>query len=514
MSPPSCAAAVVLAAGQGTRMRSGTPKVLHLIAGRSMVGHALAAVSQTSPDQVVVVVRHDRDRVAGHITEVAPDALVADQDEVPGTGRAFGCAVAALDAAASATGAEVAHGRVLVTYGDVPLLRPQTLRQLLVAAPDAVVSVLTAVVADPTGYGRIVRGADGGVERIVEHRDADPDVLAINEINTGLYVLDLDFARHAIGLFRPANAAGELYLTDVVEIAHRLGRSVAAVVAADPTEVDGVNDRVQLAQARRRFADRLLDEHMRAGVDIVDPATTWVDVTVELAPDSVVHPGTLLQGATRVAAGAEVGPDSTLRDTVVGEGATVVRSHVIGARIGPRASVGPFSYLRPGTVLAAGSKVGAYVETKNATIGVDAKVPHLSYVGDAEVGDGANIGAGTIVANYDGVAKHRTTVGAHVRVGSNTVLVAPVTVGDGAYTAAGSVVVSDVPPGALAVARGALHVSTGWVGRRRPGTAAADAAEAAERAQNGHTGAGTPSPSDHSDQPDSSRQSLREGQDA
>lgn len=480
-----CTAAIVLAAGQGTRMRSATPKVLHRIAGRSLLGHALAAVAATAPQRVVVVVRHERERVAGHVADIAPYAIVAEQDDIPGTGRAVGCAVDALDAAARAAGDRPPSGRVLVTYGDVPLLRGATLKRLLAAEPAAAVSVLVASVPDPTGYGRVVRGPDGGVRRIVEQRDADLVTAAIGEINTGVYALDLDFARSAIARLRPANAAGELYLTDLVAIAVELGQRVAGVPIGDPAEADGVNDRAQLGLARRRLTDRLLAEHMAAGADVIDPASTWIDVGVRLAPDAVVHPGCHLEGATEVGAGAQVGPATTLRDSRVGAAARVLRSHVEGADIGPGATVGPFSYLRPGTVLAAGAKVGAYVETKNAVIGPGAKVPHLSYVGDAEIGEGSNIGAGTIVANYDGVAKHRTVVGEHVRIGSNTVLVAPLTVGDGAYSAAGSVVVGDVPPGALVVARGRTHLSEDWTIRRRAGSASAVAAERAQRVHNG-----------------------------
>jgi bifunctional UDP-N-acetylglucosamine pyrophosphorylase/glucosamine-1-phosphate N-acetyltransferase len=485
----SCAAAVVLAAGQGTRMRSATPKVLHRLAGRSMLAHALAAVSAIGAGRVCVVVRHDRDRVAAHVREVAPEALVADQDEVPGTGRAFACALAALDAG----GAPPLAGRVVVTYGDVPLLRPRTLSALLAADPGAAVTVLAAVVADPTGYGRVVRDVDGDVAAIVEHRDADPATRAVREVNSGVYALDLAFARDAVTRLEPSNAQGELYLTDVVALARADGRRVAAVVAEDPLELEGVNDRAQLAAARRRFNDRLLADLMVAGVDVEDPATTWVDAGVAVAADVVLRPGSHLEGATVVESGAVVGPATTLVDSRVRAGAHVVRSHVLGADVGPGAAVGPFSFLRPGTVLGPRAKVGAYVEAKNATLGEGAKVPHLSYVGDATVGSGANVGAGTIVANYDGVAKHATVVGDHARVGSNTVLVAPVTVGPGAYTAAGSVVDGDVPAGALAVARGRLHVSEGWVARRRPGTPADEAARTAaagapERGPEGQNG--------------------------
>jgi bifunctional UDP-N-acetylglucosamine pyrophosphorylase/glucosamine-1-phosphate N-acetyltransferase len=451
-----------------------------------MLDHALAAVTAIGAARICVVVRHDRERVAGHVREIAPGALVADQDEVPGTGRAFACALAALDAA----GDPPAGGRVVVTYGDVPLLRPSTLADLLAADPGAAVTVLTAVVDDPAGYGRVVRDPSGEVAGIVEHRDADAATREVREVNSGVYALDLAFARDAVARLEPSNAQGELYLTDVVALARADGRRVAAVVADDAHELEGVNDRAQLAAARRRLNDRLLADLMAAGVDVEDPATTWVDAGVAVAADAVLRPGSHLEGATVVESGSVVGPATTLVDARVRAGAQVIRSEVLGADIGPGATVGPFSFLRPGTVLGAGAKVGAYVEVKNAVLGESAKVPHLSYVGDAVVGPGANLGAGTIVANYDGVAKHRTTVGDHARVGSNTVLVAPVTVGPGAYTAAGSVVDGDVPAGALAVARGRLHVSEGWVARRRPRTPADEAARTAAAAapQNGPRG--------------------------
>lgn len=494
MAPSPLAAAVVLAAGKGSRMHSALPKVLHPLGGRSLLGHALAAVAGLGVADVAVVVRHERDRVAAEALRLMPGAVVADQDDVPGTGRAFACGLAALDARWA--GAAPETGRVLVTYGDVPLLRTETLRLLAAGDPDAAVCVLTARVPDPTGYGRVVRGDDGRVQAIVEHRDADERTLRITEINTGVYVIDLRLARSLPGRLRPS-PSGELYLTDVVAMAREDGSDVTAVEVVDVTEVEGVNDRVQLAGARRRLNDRLLDAHMRAGVDVVDPATTWVDVTATFEADARLLPGTHIEGSSHVAAGAVVGPATTLLDSRVDSGAAVVRSHLSGAVVGPGAQVGPFSYLRPGSVVGAAGKVGAYVETKNAVLGAGAKVPHLSYVGDAEVGEGANIGAGTIVANYDGVAKHRTHVGAHARVGSNTVLVAPVEVGDGAYTAAGSVVDVPVPPGALAVARGRLHISEDWVARRRPGSPADEAALAAARASqvdapvvhNGATGA-------------------------
>lgn len=473
MSASRPAAVVVLAAGEGTRMRSSTPKVLHRIAGRTLLGHAVAAARRLDPEHLVVVVRHERDQVAAHVAEIDPGALVADQDDVPGTGRAVRCGLDVLPRDLS--------GTVVVTYGDVPLLETSTLAALVAAHRDAgnAVTVVTAEVDDPTGYGRVVRDADGAVTEIVEHKDATPDQLAVREINSGIYAFDAAVLADALRRVRRDNAQGELYLTDVLGIVRGDGRRVAAHRVDDAWQTEGVNDRVQLARLGAELNRRLLERHMRAGVTVVDPATTWVDVDVELAPDVVLLPGTQLHAGTVVETGASVGPDTTLSGVRVGAGASVVRSHGSDAEIGPGAAVGPFSYLRPGTRLGADGKIGAFVETKNAVIGTGSKVPHLSYVGDAEIGEGSNIGCATVFVNYDGVAKHRTVVGDHVRIGSDTMLVAPVTIGDGAYTAAGSVITEDVPAGAMAVARGRQRTIEGWVERRRAGTPAAEAARRA-----------------------------------
>ncbi|MGY1636665.1 bifunctional UDP-N-acetylglucosamine diphosphorylase/glucosamine-1-phosphate N-acetyltransferase GlmU [Geodermatophilus sp. SYSU D00742] len=476
VSTPSVAAVVVLAAGQGTRMKSALPKVLHPLGGRSMLGHVLAAAAPLGAEHTVVVVGAGRTAVEEHLAEVAPGARPVFQAEQRGSGHAAAVALAAVPAI---------EGAVLLVNGDAPLLRPETVAALVDAHRSAgnVLTVLTAEVDDPTGLGRIVRDDEGAVRAIVEERDATPEQRAVREINAGVYVGDAAALRRCLAFLGEDNDQGEQYLTDVLGLLVAEGGRVGGVRAEDPDDVLGCNDRRELAARRRTLNDRVLDELMRSGVTVVDPATTWVDVTVTVAPDAVLEPGVQLQGTTSVATGAVVGPDTTLRDAEVGEGASVVRSHVLGAVIGPEAVVGPFSYMRPGTRLARGAKVGAFVETKNAEVGEGSKVPHLSYVGDATIGEGANIGAATVFVNYDGVAKHRTTIGAHVRIGSDTMLVAPVTVGDGAYTAAGSVITSDVPPGAMAVARATQRNVAGWVARRRPGTAAAKAAEAAGDAE-------------------------------
>jgi len=470
--PPSVAAVVVLAAGQGTRMRSSTPKVLHALGGRSMLGHVLAATEPLGAGATVVVVGAGRQMVEEHLATVAPSARPVVQAEQRGSGHA---AQVALDAIPDVDGA------VLIVNGDAPLLRAETVRALVAehAAAGNALTVLTAEVEDPTGLGRIVR-AEGGVRAIVEERDATDDQRAIREINAGVYVGDAAALRGGLGRIGAANDQGELYLTDVLGLLVGEGARVGGVRAEDADDVLGCNDRRELAARRRTLNDRVLGELMRSGVTVVDPQTTWVDVTVTVEADAVLEPGVQLEGGTTVATGAVVGPDTTLVDTAVGPGASVVRSHCLGADIGPEATVGPFSYLRAGTRLARGAKVGAFVETKNVDVGEGSKVPHLSYVGDATIGRGANIGAATVFVNYDGVAKHRTTVGDQVRIGSDTMLVAPVTVGDGAYTAAGSVITSDVPPGAMGVARAPQRNVAGWVRRRRPGTPAAEAAAAAE----------------------------------
>ncbi|GGC16431.1 bifunctional UDP-N-acetylglucosamine diphosphorylase/glucosamine-1-phosphate N-acetyltransferase GlmU [Cellulomonas carbonis] len=491
MTTPRPAAVVVLAAGEGTRMRSATPKVLHTLAGRSMLGHALAAARSLDPELLAVVVRHERDLVAAHAREVDPQVLVADQDEVPGTGRAVQCGLAVVDAAAHARaahdgregrGLDVVDGPVVVLAGDIPLLDGGTLAELLSAhvADGNAVTVLTTEVEDPTGYGRVLREeGTGAVLGVVEHKDADDAQRAIREINSSVYVFDAAVLRSALGRLGRDNAQGEVYLTDVLAIARADGGAVRAVRVDDPVLVEGANDRAQLAVLRAELNRRVVTEWMLAGVTVVDPATTWVDVEVELAQDVTVLPGTQLLGRTRVGRGAVVGPDTTLTDVEVGEDATVVRTHGSSSRIGAGATVGPFSYLRPGTVLGDAGKIGAYVETKNAEIGAHSKVPHLSYVGDATIGDHSNVGAGTIFVNYDGVAKSRSTVGSHVRIGSDNAIVAPVEIGDGAYTGAGSVIRHDVPAGALGINTAPQRTIERWVLRRRPDTGSADAARAA-----------------------------------
>jgi bifunctional UDP-N-acetylglucosamine pyrophosphorylase / glucosamine-1-phosphate N-acetyltransferase len=469
---PQNITAIVLAAGGGTRMRSKTVKVLHELGGRSMIGHVLTAVGAMEPDQVVAVVGSQRDEVGSHIRKYLPECVLAVQETLDGTGGAVRVAMESLDQV---------EGTVVVAYGDTPLLEGESLRAFAEEheAAQRVVSILSGVVPDPFGYGRILRTDDGEVAGIVEEKDASPAQREIREINSGILAIDATFLRDALPRLSNDNAKGEYYLTDLVALAREAGLAVGAHVIDDVRQTEGANDRVQLAALGREMNSRIVTRWMREGVTVMDPATTWVDADVVLARDVTLLPGTQLLGATVVAEDVVVGPDTTLKDCEIGAGARVVRTHAELAVVGPGATVGPYSYLRPGTLLGDSGKVGAFVEVKNSSIGEGAKVPHLSYVGDAEIGEGANIGAGTIFANYDGLTKHRTTIGRHARTASNNTFVAPVEVGDGAATGAGTVVRRNVPPGALAVSAGPQRNLDDWAQRKRAGTPQAEAAASA-----------------------------------
>lgn len=461
-------------------MKSATPKVLHEISGRSLVGHVVAASRELDPAHLVVVVGHAREQVTAHLAGIDAGVRTAVQYEQNGTGHAVRMALEELGGGLD--------GTVIVVCGDTPLLTGQTLRALAATheADGNAVTVLTAEVPDSTGYGRIVRDpATGAVTAIVEHKDATDAQRAIREINSGVFAFDGTLLADALGKVRTDNSQGEEYLTDVLGILREAGHRVGAAVGEDHRQILGINNRVQLAEARALLNARLLERAMLAGVTVVDPASTFVDVTVTFGQDALIHPGTQLLGATHVAEGAEVGPNTRLKDTRVGAGARVDNTVADGAVIGEQASVGPFAYLRPGTNLGLKAKAGTYVEMKNATIGEGTKVPHLSYVGDATIGEYTNIGAASVFVNYDGEHKHHTTVGSHCKTGSDNMFVAPVTIGDGAYTAAGSVITKDVPPGALAVARGQQRNIEGWVARKRPGSAAATAAQSSTEETSG-----------------------------
>lgn len=470
-------AIVVLAAGQGTRMRSSLPKVLHPIGGRPLVGHVLTTAARLGADHIEVVVRHERDQVVAALSGEYPDAVFVDQDEIPGTGRAVQVAIDDLPADFD--------GDVLVLSGDVPLLEADTLRALIEGhrAASAAATLLSARLDDPTGYGRVIRDADGTVQRIVEQKDASADEAAVTEINAGVYVFRAAELRTHLARVGQDNAQGEMYLTTVIELLRAAGQRVAAELAVDTAATFGINDRIQLAEAGRVLNDRIVRRWQREGVTVIDPATTWIDDDATLAPDVTILPNTQILRATTIASGAIVGPDTTLVDCEVGESAIVRRTDATLAVIGAEATVGPFSFLRPGTVLGAKGKIGAYVETKNAEIGEGSKVPHLSYVGDATIGRGVNLGASTITANYDDVAKHRTVVEDEVHTGSHTTLVAPVRLGAGAKTGAGAVVRKDVPAGALSMSVAPQRNIEGWVEKNRAGTDAADAAARARTAE-------------------------------
>ncbi len=448
---------VILAAGQGTRMRSATPKLLHPVCGRVMIAWPVAAARAAGAGKVVVVEGPDRPLDGALDSDVA----VAIQEQARGTADAVKAAGAHIDSA----------GTVIVLNGDHPLITAEALGGLAAAheRSGAAATLATAVLEDPSGYGRVVRAPDGTVEKVVETKapgDATEAELRIREISTGIYAFDGAVLMGALEEVRSNNAQGELYLPDVLPILRERERSVLAYEIGDASEL-GVNDRVGLAAVRAVAQRRIHERHMLAGVTIVDPPTTVIDVDVEIGQDAVIAPFTSLHGSTRIGAGARVGPVSTVIDSRVGAQATVVHSYLTGADVGDRVNIGPFSYLRPGAVLREGAKAGAFVEIKNSDVGAGAKVPHLSYIGDTEIGERTNIGAGTITANYDGTHKHRTRIGAGAFVSVDTMLVAPVTVGDGAYTGAGSVITEDVPAGALGIARSRQKNLDGYGERRK-----------------------------------------------
>jgi len=440
--------------------------------GRPLLGHVLAAIEPLHPQRTLIVLGHERPQVEKFLADAAPGAEVVVQDEQRGTGHAAQLAVEF---------APDLSGTMLVMHGDTPLFTTETLTAVLAchAQSRADATMLTAVMPDPTNYGRVTRDSDGEVTGIVEDREATDEQKQIAEICTGVYAFDASVLRDTLERIAADNAQQEEYLTDVIGLLVREGKNVASVVADDWRETLGVNDRAQLADARCHMRDRIVAHWMREGVTITDPQTTWMGVGVRLEPDVTIHQNTQLHGATLIRSGATVGPDCTLRDTEVGAGATVVKSMCEGAVIGPDATVGPFSYLRPGTKLGAAGKIGAFVETKKAEIGDGTKVPHLTYVGDATIGADANIGAGTVFVNYDGVDKHHTTIGDAAFVGSGSMLVAPREIGAGAYVAAGSAITEDVPPGAIGIGRSRQRNILGWVFRRRAGTKSAEAARRA-----------------------------------
>jgi bifunctional UDP-N-acetylglucosamine pyrophosphorylase / glucosamine-1-phosphate N-acetyltransferase len=445
---------VVLAAGSGTRMLSSTPKVMHQLAGRSLLGHVMATANSLETSGVYVVLRHQKELISEYLSNTYPTAIQVEQDEISGTGRAVEVSLSTIPADF--------NGDVLVISGDVPLMDNQTLSALVEThqSGKASATILTALREDPTGYGRIVRGSDGHVSKIVEHLDANEQELAINEINAGVYIFDASQLRQSLLKLESHNAQGERYLTDVVALLVEAGKPVIAEIVSDNWLVHGINDRVQLAEVAKELNSRICKAWQLSGVTILHPESTWIDVQVVIGQDAILHPATHLRGLSSIGANAEIGPSVVIENSTVHEAA----------------KVGPFAYLRAGTDLGKGGKIGSFVETKNAKIGTGSKVPHLSYVGDAEIGEGSNIGAGTIFANYDGVNKHSSKIGSFVRTGSQNVFVAPITIGDGAYTAAGTVVRKDVAPGELGMSVSPQRSIADWVINKRPGTASAEAA--------------------------------------
>ncbi len=460
------AAVIVLAAGAGTRMKSTKPKVLHEVLGLALVDHVLRSAAELNAEKTLVIVGHGRDQVKDHLSKTHPAVVTAVQEEQNGTGHAVKIALDALGELS---------GPVLVLAGDTPLLTTADMQLTLAALNGKSAAVLTAHLADATGYGRIVRNASDDFEKIVEHRDASAAELLITEVNSGVYAFDAKLLRESLAKLKTDNSQGEQYLTDVLEILRNDGHEVSAVATVEEN-ILGVNDRRQLAEAGAILRNRINHEWMMAGVTMVDPNSVWIDRTAVLEPDVTLLPNVSITGASTIRGGSTIGPDCSLHDTVADHCATVIRTTSNGAVIGEGASVGPYTYLRPGTVLGAGAKAGGFVEMKNANLGANAKVPHLSYVGDATIGEGTNIGAATVFVNYDGQEKHHTQVGSHVRIGSDTMLVAPLVIGDGAYTAAGSVITEDVPAGSMAVGRARQRNIVDWVLRRRPGSDSAKAA--------------------------------------
>ena len=438
-------------------MRSSLPKMLHPVCGQPMVAWPILAAREAGAGRVGVIVSPGRD-----LSPALPEGVeTVEHPRADGTGGAIRAALPLIEEADS----------VLILSGDVPLIGTDTIADLLAAheASPAAATMLTIELDDPAAYGRVVRGPGGEVERVVEAKaagDADPAQMAIREINAGTYVFDAAPLATALAGLANDNAQGEYYLPDVFPALREAGHTVAAHLADDLAVTMGVNNRADLAAVEAEARRRILQAHMLAGVTVVDPASTWIDAGVEIGADARIEPGTSLRGATEIGGGAVVGPLSTLIDSSVGAGSSVVHSYLVECEVLDGCSVGPFAYLRPGAALHDGAKAGSFVEIKNSTVGEGTKVPHLSYVGDADIGPGSNLGAGTITANYDGFRKHRTVIGRDVRLGVDTVLIAPVEVGDSAYTGAGAVIKDDVPEGALAVSENAQRNIDGYAARK------------------------------------------------
>jgi bifunctional UDP-N-acetylglucosamine pyrophosphorylase/glucosamine-1-phosphate N-acetyltransferase len=459
MRTVSAPTVVIIAAGEGTRMRSALPKVLHPLCGRPLILWPVVAAQEAGAGKVVVVDNPKR-RLEDRLPE---DVVVAIQEQPNGTGDAVAAAGSQIDASST----------VVVINGDVPLITAEALQNLVAAHEEsgAAGTVATMELDDPTGYGRVVRDREGNVERIVETKaegDATPEQLAIREVNTGVYAFDGASLLAALAQIDTDNAQGELYLPDVLPKLREAGKAIAAHVVSDHTLTLGVNDRVELANVRKLAQERIHEAHARNGVTIVDPDSTLIDVGVTIGRDTIVEPSSFIRGDTTIGDDCVIGPLTTLIDSTLGDGVSVPHSYLVSARVDDFGTIGPFAYLRPDAHLHPNAKAGAFVEIKNSTIGKGSKVPHLSYIGDSDVGENTNIGAGNITANYDGRTKHRTTIGANVRTSVDTAFVAPVEVGDGAYTAAGSVITDDIPANALGVARSRQKNIPDYADRRKP----------------------------------------------
>ncbi len=452
----TAATAIILAAGEGTRMKSSHAKVVHQVLDRPMVRWVVDAVRAAGCGRILVVVGSHADEVRAALAQ-EPGVECVEQERRLGTGHAVRVAV---------EGAGVTEGPVLVVCGDTPLLRGETLAALVgAAATEPGGALLTMTYADPTGYGRVMVGADGHAARIVEQKDATPAEAACTTCNAGVYCFDAASLRAHIGELTQENAQHEFYLTDMVQLLARAGTPMRAIECPDADELMGVNSRSQLARATRAMQGRINAALMDAGVTMLDPSQVWVGPDVRVGRDTTLLPLTMLYGATTVGSDCVIGPNTRLTDTVVGDRSVLDETVAIGATVDDDVSCGPRAYLRPGAHLMDGSKAGTHVEIKNSTIGRGSKVPHLSYIGDTQMGEGVNIGAGSITCNYDGRDKHRTTIGDGVFVGSDTMMVAPVSIGDGATVGAGSVITRDVPAGALALERSEQRTVPGWLPR-------------------------------------------------
>jgi bifunctional UDP-N-acetylglucosamine pyrophosphorylase/glucosamine-1-phosphate N-acetyltransferase len=452
---------IILAAGKGTRMNTTLPKVLHTLRGRPLLDHVLDTAFSLGSGKVIIVAGHGADAVRSTVSQRPGDLEVVIQEPQLGTGHAV------LQCLDRLSGFE---GTVLVLSGDVPGLKQETVRELARARVEkgAALSVLTGHLEEPTGYGRIIRGSEGNIQEIREQKDLSEGQNSISEVNLGVYAFESSFLVRELPRIDSDNAQGEYYLTDLIGSAVERGSGAVAHVTPDPTEALGINTLKELSGLEKMMNRRYLDKLMKSGVQIIDPDQTWIEDTVEVAPDTLIHPTVFLHGSTKIGAGSVINPGSVITDSTLGERVEVRPFCVIsGSSIADDASVGPFAHLRPGTEIGRHARIGNYVETKKAVIGVNSKVSHLTYVGDAELGNDVNIGAGCVTCNYDGFNKYKTTIEDGVFVGSGTMMVAPITIGKGSLVAAGSTLTKDVPPGALAIARGHQTAKEGWAAKRR-----------------------------------------------